>query len=98
VSAATLLTALRQDLRDDLSLVPNWRKVVRYGWSFRFAALSFVLSMLEVAFPYFDGVLPVGRGTFGLLAGLVTGASMASRLIAQTTVSGTPAAAPGGEA
>ena len=83
-------------LKRKLSAVPNWRAVLRYSWSLRFAALSFVLSMLEVAFPYLDGVLPVERGTFGLLAGMTTGASMLARIVAQNAVSG-PAATQGAE-
>ncbi|WP_375462975.1 hypothetical protein [uncultured Methylobacterium sp.] len=93
-AAVTNLVAV---VRHKLSLVPNWRAVLRYGWSIRYSAISLVLCGLEVAFPYLDGVLPVGRGTFGALAGLTTVASMLARVVAQNAVSGAPAAT-GGDA
>lgn len=66
-----------------LRLHANWRDVLRRAWSLRFMAASVVFSALEVAFPYLDGVLPVGRGTFGLLSGLCTAAAAVSRLCVQ---------------
>lgn len=69
-------------------LVDNWRCVLRYGWSLRLMVLSTVLSGLEVAMPYLDGVLPVGRGTFGALAGLTTIGAAVARFVAQSKVSG----------
>ncbi|GJE42973.1 hypothetical protein [Methylobacterium soli] len=66
-----------------LSLYSNWLTIIRHAWSIRFMALSIAFSALEVAFPYLDSVIPVSRGTFGLLSALCTAAAAISRLVAQ---------------
>lgn len=71
-----------------MRLVENAACVLRRAWSVRLLALSLAFSALEVAFPYLDGVLPVDRGAFGLLAGLTTIAAAVARFVAQDGVSG----------
>lgn len=67
-----------------MQLLDDWKAVARRAWSMRLIALSFVLSALEVALPYLDGHFP--RGTFAVLAGLVSLAAAVARLVAQPEV------------
>lgn len=46
-----------------------------------------LLSGIEVALPFLDGLLPVPRGVFALLSGLTTAAAFVSRFIAQRGLS-----------
>lgn len=71
-----------------MKLVPNWRRVLRYAWSVRLLTIAFFLSGLEAAVPFLDGVLPIPRGAFALLAFVATGGAFVARLIAQQSVSG----------
>lgn len=68
--------------------VANWRAVLRHAWSLRLMLLAAMLSAVEVAIPYLDGVLPLPPGIFALLAGIVTLAAMAARFVAQSPISG----------
>lgn len=63
--------------------VDNWRAVLRYAWSVRLMAIAAILSGVEVAMPYFEGVLPIPSGIFGALAGATTLAAMLARMVAQ---------------
>lgn len=69
-----------------LRLYANWRTILTQAWSMRLMGLSIAFSALEVAFPYLDGVLPVERGTFGLLSALATAAAAIARLVAQKSL------------
>lgn len=53
-------------------------------------ALAIVLSGIETALPFMEGLLPVPRGIFGALSGLVT----ASALLARFKAQGIPAVDP----
>lgn len=66
-----------------MRLIANWRAVLRYAWSLRLMVVAAVLSAVEVAVPYLDGVLPVPPGLFAVLAALVTLAAMIARFVAQ---------------
>ena len=66
-----------------MKLLPNWRSVLSRAWSVRLMVLAGLLSGGEVAMPYFEGVLPVEKGTFAALSGLVTAAALYARVIAQ---------------
>lgn len=69
-----------------LRLYTNWLTILTKAWSMRLMGLSIAFSALEAAFPYLDGVLPVERGTFGLLSALATAAAAVSRLVAQKSL------------
>ena len=65
--------------------IPNWRQILTKAWSVRLMAMAAVLSGLEVAMPYLDGSLP--QGTFAALSGVISGAALLARLLAQRGVS-----------
>lgn len=69
-----------------MRLVPNWRAVLRRAWSLRLMAIAFLFSVLEVAWPYFEGLVPVPPRLFALLSGLFAGAGFVARFVAQKGV------------
>lgn len=66
-----------------MRLADNWKLIVAKAWSFRLIALSCVLTGMEVAIPFLDGVLPVQPGVFAALAGVTSAAALIARVIAQ---------------
>ena len=64
-----------------MSLVYDWQRVLRYGWSIRLIVLAGLLSGLEVILPMFSDVIP--RNVFALLSLFVTVAAFIARLTAQ---------------
>lgn len=66
-----------------MNLVTNWRSVLAHAWSVRLLALSIALGAIEVALPYFNGVLPVSPGTFALLVLVTNVAAAVARLVHQ---------------
>lgn len=71
-----------------MKLVANWRAVLARAWSVRLMAAAFVLTVLEVALPLLDGLLPIPPYTFAALSGLATAGAFVARLVAQNNVSG----------
>lgn len=71
-----------------MSLVSNWRRVLRHAWSIRLALLAGALSAAEVAVLVFVDSPPLPRGSFAVLAALVSFAAPIARLVAQRSVSG----------
>lgn len=69
-----------------MKLIPDWRDVLKKAWSLRLMALAGLLSGLEVAMPYLDGILPIPTGIFAALSGLIVAAAFVSRLIAQSSL------------
>ena len=67
-------------------LIPEWREVLRKAWSLRLMALAGLLSGLEVAMPYLDGILPIPTGLFAAASGLIVAAAFVSRLVAQSSL------------
>lgn len=67
-----------------LRLKRNWALIVRKAWSVRFMVLAFVLTMLEVALPFFDDSIP--KHTFAILSGLAVAGAFVARLVAQRDV------------
>lgn len=64
-----------------MTLIDNWKAVATKAWSMRLVLLSMTLSAVEVAVPYLDQSMP--RGTFAVLAGVVSLAAALARLVAQ---------------
>ena len=64
-----------------MSLLPNWREIVRRAWSIRLMLLAGLLSGVEVVLPYFSSVLP--HGLFAALSGVSVGAAFVARVVAQ---------------
>jgi len=67
----------------DMSLIHNWRAVLRRAWSVRLMIMAGILSGFEVALPFLDGLLPVAPGVFAALSALTTAAAFVARLLAQ---------------
>lgn len=69
-----------------MTLVANWRRVLRHAWSVRLMLLAALLSGAEIALPLLEGVLPVPPLTFAALSGLTTAAALIARFVAQDTI------------
>jgi len=67
-----------------MKLYPNWREILKRGWSIRFMIVAGFLSGCEVALPLFSDSLP--RNTFAILSFLAVGGAFISRLVAQEGV------------
>lgn len=64
-----------------VTLIPDWKNVLRRAWSARLMLLAALLSGVEIALPFFSHAMP--RGVFaGLSFAAVSGAFIA-RFIAQ---------------
>lgn len=70
-----------------MTLLANWRDVIAHAWSVRLVALAAALTGLEVAAPYFEGVLAIPTGLFAALSGLASAAALVARVLAQREVS-----------
>ena len=64
-----------------MTLVHNWRAVLRHAWSVRFIMLGIMCSGAVAALPALAGDLP--PRVFALLTFLVTIGALAARLVAQ---------------
>ncbi len=71
-----------------MCLVANWRQVLRYAWSIRLLIAAGFLSGCEVALPIIDEFLPIPRGVFAALSGMIVAAAFVARLVAQESISG----------
>jgi hypothetical protein len=69
-----------------MTLIEDWRAVVKKAWSLKFNALALVLTAGEV---YVGATKPEGIpvGLFSLIASAVIVAAMAARLMAQKELS-----------
>lgn len=67
-----------------MTLIPNWKVVLRKAWSIRLLLIAGLLSGIEAALPFIDDRMP--RGVFALLSLLVTGGAFVARLMAQKGV------------
>ncbi len=64
-----------------MELIPEWRKVLRYGWSIRLILLAGILSGLEVILPMCTDMLP--SKLFAGLSVIITAGAFVARVIAQ---------------
>ena len=64
-----------------MSLLHDWRRIVRRAWSVRLMVLAFVLTAAEVILPLYADDLP--RGLFAALSGLAVSGAFIARLVAQ---------------
>lgn len=69
-----------------MTLVRNWREVLRHAWSLRLIALAGLLSGAEYAIPAFIDAWP--RGYFLWASMFVSIAAAVARFVAQRKVSG----------
>ncbi|WP_187972970.1 hypothetical protein [Aquibium microcysteis] len=70
-----------------MRLHQQWRDILWKAWSIRLMALAAVLSGLEVALPFLDGLLSVGTGTFAALSCVTTAGAFIARIVAQRGLS-----------
>ncbi|TGT76157.1 MULTISPECIES: hypothetical protein [unclassified Mesorhizobium] len=69
--------------------LPHWRLVLLRAWSIRIQAVELLVIGLDITFPYLDGVLPLPRWLFGVVAGCLTIAAIYARMIQQNNLKGT---------
>lgn len=67
----------------NISLVADWRRVLRHAWSVRLLVLSFLFDGLEFAMPVLMDNPPIERGRFFALSIAVKVAACAFRFISQ---------------
>ncbi len=70
-----------------MTLVSNWREVLRYAWSIRLNIISALLSGAEVWFSFAQPSESIPPGMFAALAAATATASAAARFVAQKKVS-----------
>lgn len=68
-------------IKSKLSLLVDWRNVLRRAWSIRFSLLAAGFSAAEVVVPLFSELLP--RGAFVLLAFAASIGAAVARIVAQ---------------
>jgi uncharacterized protein (DUF58 family) len=73
-----------------VKLIPDWRRVLRYGWSVRLIALAAVLTGLEAILPFAPQLLPAWFRVEWLAAlqFLIVMSALIARFVAQRKVSG----------
>lgn len=69
--------------------LPQWKRILQRAWSVRLNAAAIFFTGLEVAFPYFEDIIPIPRGVFGALAGGFSMAAIYARTIQQKNLRGT---------
>ena len=71
-----------------MRLIPDWRLVLRYGWSVRLIVLAGVLTGLEAVLPLLPDFLPIPPRFFAVLTFVVVMGALVSRFVAQRKISG----------
>jgi len=66
-----------------MTLLPNWRDVLRKAWSIKFMVLAALMSGIEVVMSILQPSNTLPPGVFAALAGVVTSAALVARLLAQ---------------
>jgi membrane protein YdbS with pleckstrin-like domain len=64
-----------------MTLIPDWRRVLRMAWSIRLALLAGLLSAAEAVLPWFAGDMPISW--FAGLSALAAIGAVIARLLAQ---------------
>lgn len=64
-----------------MTLLPDWRRILRRAWSMRLMLLAGLLSGAEAILPLFVDALP--RGMFAAATLMVIPAAMVARVVAQ---------------
>jgi hypothetical protein len=71
-----------------MTFIEDWDKKFHKLWSIRLALLTAVFGALEVALPFFTGIVP--PGTMAGLASFTAIGSAVARVIAQPKLNGAP--------
>lgn len=64
-----------------MTLIDNWRKVLKSAWSMRLAMLTALFSAAEVALPFFVDFVP--PRTMAIMATITAAGAAIARVIAQ---------------
>ena len=67
-----------------MTLLPDWKRLLRKAWSLRLMLLAAVLSGVEVALPFFSSAVPPGM--FAAASFVVVAAAFVARLTAQKSL------------
>lgn len=67
-----------------MTLINDWKEIIRKAWSIRLILLAGMFSGLEVIIPYVPELFPqLPRGLFALLSLAATGGAFVTRILAQ---------------
>ncbi len=68
-----------------MTLIPDWKQVIRKAWSIKFMVLAALLSGVEVVFQIIEPAMSADmpKGLFASLAGMVTAGALVARVLAQ---------------
>lgn len=68
-----------------MTLIPDWKSVLRKAWSVKFMVLAALFSGGEVVFQIIEPAMSesMPKGLFASLAGLVTAGALVARVLAQ---------------
>lgn len=66
-----------------MTLLPNWREVLKKAWSIKFMALAALMSGVEVMMSILQPSNNLPPGLFAAMAGVVTSMALVARLLAQ---------------
>lgn len=71
-----------------MTLLPDWKDIIKKAWSVRLLILAGVLSGIEVALQILEPTAAeaMPKGVFAALSGLVTAGALLARVIAQNGV------------
>lgn len=69
-----------------MSLIWNWRQVLKRAWSIRLTLLASALGAAEFVLPLFMDDPPIERGLFAALAALVSFSAAIARVVSQPSV------------
>ena len=69
-------------------LIHNWWLVIKHAWSIRLIIIAGLLSGAEVMLPLVQDLLPIPRGVFAGMSGLVACGAFVARIVAQSKVQG----------
>ena len=81
---------IKVKIRARLTLIPDWRKVLRHAWSVRLMFLAAILTGLEFLLPLIDQISPwpIPPRLFAGFGFLVVVAAFMARFFAQKKISG----------
>lgn len=68
-----------------MTLIPDWKDVLKKAWSVKFMAMAAVLSGVEVVFQILEPTVAdtMPKGLFASLSGMVTAGALVVRVLAQ---------------
>lgn len=68
-----------------MTLLPDWKRILKKAWSVRLMALASILSGCEAVLPYAEFVMP--RGSFAAVSFVIVTAALLSRFVVQKSMS-----------